>query len=297
MCITCWKAHIKETADGEKWRAPEIPAVPHYEGEFMVCSDLHIPWHSTPALLALCEHADLLNIHRLIIAGDLVHADSLSRFEQYKRMLAIGEELNAARRILAALELVFDEIIIIPGNHDQRIQKALATAKHTQRGDKLLELVAGLLGDEQTASSLDIGELATSLLRHFLSSPKVTVHEMPDLLVNDTWLIQHPSSVSRVAPQSQRKMAIKHRKSVLEGHSHLWAVGFDESATDIVFNMGHMSDDDKFHYKRERPSHYPNSVLGFCAILQTKDNKEGSLLPVALHDRWCSLATLRERLG
>lgn len=267
------------------------PAVPRLRGTYMVCSDLHIPYHDPHALEVLCNTAEQLGIHRLIIAGDLVHADSFGRFDSPGPQVQLQQELNAAHHVMSALLDHFDDITVIMGNHDQRLERVLSRMQHSDRGQNALDLLRSVLGLQDTACAADV---AMGVLARFLSLPGVKLHSLPDLMLNDTWLVQHPGGVSRVSPSGERKMAAKHRKCIVSGHSHLWALGFDDSATDLVFNCGHMCDDSKFRYVRELPTSFPKSVRGFCAIFDDDDG--GFLWPFALHKRYFSLDKL-ERYG
>lgn len=288
QCTNCRNDVVRAVLRDESERAPKISPLHKCFGEFIVASDLHVPWHDPEALSAVCITAQLLDISSLIIAGDLLHMDSISRYVGVGRSITVSEEILAAKRVLSALEQVFAQIIVIPGNHDQRIEKLLGTMDQ-----KSLELLASLLG---TKDIDDKERLAQLYLWQLLGSEKMQLYPLPDLLVNDAWLIQHPGTVSRVAPQNQRKMAEKHHKCILEGHSHLFGIGFDSSGKFVTMNMGHLSNDDNFRYKREKPSTFPNTVKGFCAILQEPDNAEGFILPLALHDRWFNVPALLRRL-
>src|SRR3972149_10814896 len=137
-CRECWRATLSQVVYATSFAAPDLAPVAKYSGEFVVCSDLHIPWHSPPALEHMCETAVALSVPTLVIAGDLIHADALSRFDHFQDTPPIALELRSARSVLDALENVFEHIIIIPGNHDQRIAKSLAQMRSSTKGDKAL---------------------------------------------------------------------------------------------------------------------------------------------------------------
>lgn len=252
-------------------------------GSVIVVSDTHIPFHHSDGMWLMIQIADRLKIKTLIIAGDLIHADIISKYLGVGKQIKLTDELVSCGRVLEALTTsVFDRIIVIPGNHDQRIEKMIAGFKESKQGRQALEIVAGLLG----VSDVDDAEaVAYRYLNHFFSNDKVTIHNLPNLILNDIWLIQHPGTVSRISPQNERRMIEKHRKSVIQGHSHLWSIGFDSSGTDIAFNCGHLSRPDKWRYLFEKPTTFPQSVPGFGIILCTKEHPNGKLIPVALHEK------------
>jgi predicted phosphodiesterase len=278
----------------EATAAPVISSTPNINGSVVVISDPHIPFHDPHALQYVCEIADMLRVKRLVVAGDLLHFDEISRYDRAGKTVNFIQELVSGGRVLEALAEVFrDGIDIIPGNHDQRLEKLLAKMNESKEGRKGIEVIAALMGRPDPDHAEDI---TYSLMAHFLGKAGVTIHTLPDLTVNETWLIQHPGSVSRIAPQNERAMAIKHRKCVIQGHSHLWGLGFDPSGTDIAFNCGHLASEEKWRYMRERPTTFPRAIKGFGVILRTAAAPEGRLLPIALHERMFDLREVADIL-
>jgi hypothetical protein len=291
LCGTCRKDPDKR-ALAETVTAPALPERPQKHGDWLVCSDSHIPYHSPRAFLKLLEAQELLGITQLCIAGDFIHTDAMSKFTRRAKVPTLGEEMVQAAGVLKVLEGRFDKIVILPGNHDHRVEKTLAKMATSVEGAKGLEMIGAMLG----MADFTPADLALSFFEFFFGSKKVEVRELSDLEINDTWLVQHPASCSRIGGQNERKMIYKHRKCIMQGHNHLFGVQYDDSGTDIGFNLGHMCDPSRFRYVRERPNTFPKGVLGFGAVLHDKENPEGYLLPLAVHDRWFDLAKLKERL-
>jgi hypothetical protein len=210
------------------------------------------------------------------VAGDLIHADTISRYLGVGKTVKVTDELTSCGRVLQALLEVFTRIVILPGNHDQRVEKLIASLKETKQGRQALDLVAGMLG----VGDVDDSEaIAHRYLSHFFGSDRVVYLDLPDATINGTWLVQHPGSVSRIAPQTERRMIEKHRMSVIQGHSHLWGLGFDPSGQDVAFNCGHLSMPEKWRYIRERPTSFPQAVQGFAAISANR------LIPFVVHPK------------
>jgi hypothetical protein len=260
----------------------------------MLCSDIHAPWHDPAAVLDMCDVAVMIGARRLVVGGDIIHADTISKYLGVAPTIPVTKELESLGRLLSALEEVFDEIILIPGNHDQRVEKMIASMRDTKDGRRGLEMVASLLG---AADPDDAEDMAMRYMSHFFKSPKVKWHPLPDLIINDSWLIQHPGTASRIAPQGERAMVRKHRKSVVQGHTHLFGIGFDESGEDVAFNIGHLALDSKWRYMRERPTSYPKSVQGFAALYTTEDSPGGRIIPFARHKRWFRLRDIAALIG
>jgi predicted phosphodiesterase len=281
--------HVRRVLVEEAAVAPSLPTTPKLYGEAIVVSDLHIPWHDPEALLAVCDTARLLGVDRLIIGGDLLHADVISKFDGSKPV-PITDEINSAARVLGALEEIFSEIHIIPGNHDQRLGKMLSRLGRSEDGQNALKILAKTLGVED-----DPEDVALGLFRRFFESPGVKVYDFPELVLNDVWMILHPASCSRVSPQTERKMANKHAKHIIGGHNHLVGYSFNEGDF-VAANIGHLSADEKFAYVRTNPNTFPKMQKGFCCILCDEQHPKGYLLPIAIHEAWFSVRKLSERL-
>ena len=273
--------------------APPVIKDAIFEGEAIIISDLHVPYHHIPTVQRALEAAVLLNVRTLIIAGDFIQGDTVSKYLGVGSAPTLAEEMVALKRVVEALLEVFDRIVIIPGNHDQRIEKTIAEASETKVGRRSLDKIASLLGTDPADHETTAGEY----IRHFLASPKVTYYPLPQLIVNGAWLVQHPGTVSRVAPQNERKMAEKHRLSVIQGHSHLTGFGFDASGRDVAANIGYTADQERYRYIREKPTTFPQAVHGFCAILKSEQQPHGYLVPLVVHERWFDLKELARRMG
>jgi predicted phosphodiesterase len=270
--------------------APSLPRRPKDAGSWIVISDLHIPYHDPVVITQAIRTAKILGIRNLCVGGDFIHGDTMSRFVNAGKQIPITDELSACARVFGALEPLFDKIIITMGNHDERVQNRVASWSKSSKGAQSMELLARVLDRPADGESIALG-----IFDHFFSSPKLTIHPHPDILINGTWLVTHPGSCSRVSPQTERKMAEKERKCVIGGHNHLFGVGFDASGTDVAVNIGHAADPSKWTYVRNRPTTFPTMVPGFCAIIQTEDCPGGMVIPLAVHPRWFNIPALYER--
>jgi predicted phosphodiesterase len=285
---------VKDALEAEAQIVPAIAPRATLTGSAVILSDTHIPWHDPAVILKACEAARLLRIGTLIVAGDLLHLDLVSKYVGAGKSIPVSEELRSAGRVLQALSLVFERIVIIPGNHDQRLERTIAQVRESKQGRQALDMVAALLGAGDVDDAEDV---ALRYLNHFLGSPKVTIHPLPDLVLNGTWLIQHPGICRRVSPQAERAMAVKHRMSIVQGHNHLFGVGLDPSGTDVCFNSGHAASPEKWRYVREKPTDFPRGNQGFGVIYTTPTNPGGRLIPVLVHDRYFDLAELAGMLA
>lgn len=284
------KVKLEEAAAHD---SPALPRPPKLFGDWGIISDVHVPAHDVDGLLYFVECAQLLGIKQLLIAGDLLDNKAMAGFARYRSQPNVIESIIATRNVLDALLLAFDRIVIFPGNHEQWTETRMARQAQSIEGRLALEQLAALLGK---GSIEDIGDLATSFFAHFFSSDKVEFHHLPEATINETWDVLHPGNYSRVPPQTERRMSHARRKCVVGGHSHLWGVSFDDSGTDAICNLGHLTTDNH-RYRKAKPTTHPAWVRGFAFILTSDENPKGELLPIAVHDRYFNLPRLARRLA
>jgi hypothetical protein len=275
--------------------APPRINIDEYDGEAVVVACFHNPFYSVDWVLEVCETANRLNIPTLIVAGDFLQADRLSKYDQVGATTSISDELLTLKGVLDVLLETFDRIILMYGNHDQRIERQFAKASETKGGRNMLDLLAARMG--QRFDPEDMAALAESYIQHFVQSDKVQVVRLPELIVNGRWRIMH-AGASRTPPAHERAMIHKHRQSVIGANSHLFAVGFDNSAEDVAFTVGHACDKDRYRYIHEKPSSFPEQVRGMGLILRRPSDPTGPgfLVPIAQHSLWFTIRDLADRL-
>lgn len=103
----------------------------NWTGHIFFLADLHIPytqWHYVETALADAFMTDGKKM--VILGGDNLDLEGFSRFYTEKKNIPLTEEglpedVNQYRRFMKVLEKIFDEIVIIRGNHDDRMLKLL----------------------------------------------------------------------------------------------------------------------------------------------------------------------------
>src|SRR5262245_43960557 len=92
----------------EAQKAPSIESVPKSDGSAAILSDPHIPWHDPAVITDLCQTSVLLGIRTLIVAGDLIHADVISKYVGVGKSVPVTDELRSCGKVLRALETIYD---------------------------------------------------------------------------------------------------------------------------------------------------------------------------------------------
>lgn len=95
----------------------------------LICGDLHIPYHDPTAVAAFLDFANDYQPHHMVVLGDVVDVEALSRFLKDPREAANPqEEFNRGREFLWNLMKITPKTQhyhFIVGNHEERLQKYL----------------------------------------------------------------------------------------------------------------------------------------------------------------------------
>lgn len=96
------------------------PPVKKSTGRSIVCSDIHVPFHSEKALAQLLsEEAD--NIY---VLADIIDSFAISKYRKVVEYINMRDELGLARAVIEKMAAKFQNVYLLKsGNHDNRIQK------------------------------------------------------------------------------------------------------------------------------------------------------------------------------
>jgi hypothetical protein len=276
---------------------PLLPKRPKIYGDFLIGTDWHVPFFDAPSVDLMIATSKAHRIRQLVIGGDFLDVYGLSRFSIYRHGPTLTEEISVAARLVAVLEKHFDEIHFIPGNHDLRIAKTLHAIAQSSHGKQVLETLQRVLnkgaGIPDDYKELDL--TAWQLIRFLIGNPKFKIYHYPEIELNNTWLVIHPKQASRIPPQTERGLAHRFRRSIICGHNHLMAVGFDNSATDVCANIGTMMDLKKVEWTRHQITSFPEPVNGFAMLKRDASSPNGALTAVSTFNR--SHTSIKALLG
>ena len=94
------------------------------EGDAFIVSDVEVPDHDATTLDRATQVGQHLGINRLVVAGDFLAHD---QFYFYPDTWLPPEQRNYLHEIIVADKILkaalqwFDEVIVITGNHDERV--------------------------------------------------------------------------------------------------------------------------------------------------------------------------------
>lgn len=123
--------HLFQDRTSFKWEMPKSIAdawepfiLP--DGEALVLSDIHLPYHDDNAIAAAISYGGTMNNGKgpdtILLNGDTADFFSISRFQKDPRKRSLAGELMAIRSFLGYLRQTFPraKVIYKLGNHDER---------------------------------------------------------------------------------------------------------------------------------------------------------------------------------
>lgn len=221
---------------------PQFTGAWRLSGDFLVLNDLHIPstnWTFADKALEVAE-AHLPRPRKLIIAGDLINGDALSRWDDLVRGTPLADELDYARQWLNYVSATFDEIYVTRGNHENRLLLSMKGQLHAPQ-------FWSLFSDNRRA--------------HF------SMYAYLDVISGGRrWHITHQRGYSQLPLSVARRLANKHGCSVISAHQHHSAAGRDVSNRFALIDSGGLHDASKMAYVSLDDSTAPTMANGFVLL-------------------------------
>jgi hypothetical protein len=225
---------------------PEI----ELEGDVVIIGDVHAHFTFWPVVDKAIELGKRFNIRRLILGGDVLNIDALSRYPAIYKVDKFQREKLNAQELYRRLRTQFRKIDWILGNHDERASKA-------------------------TSGNIDLDELAD-----MIAGPKrggalrVTPYDRCTLQTkNGKWLIVHQDVYSQRKLNVAQDLSAKYECHVVTHHQHHIGVGISANGRYIIADNGCACT--PAYYKTMRTNKMPEWNPG-CAVI-----KDGHYLPYA----------------
>lgn len=108
----------------------------------LIINDLHLYFHSTPAIKLALNEAKVSGVDKIIINGDLLDLGGVGKWTKRPDRVIIRDEIELGKLFFAQLRNMFphQEIIYKEGNHDERLEKFIWTKCPELYGLQLLSL-------------------------------------------------------------------------------------------------------------------------------------------------------------
>lgn len=188
----------------------------------LVVGDVHVPCTDYEFTKLVLYVARKQNVKTLIVAGDLFNADGFSKYQAVVPAPTWAQERDAARALFAEWAEWFDNIYVLMGNHDRRIQKVTAG---------------------QFSESDIFGMVTTSAKVHSSNYGYMTLDTAAG-----PWRVTHSSQYSINQLTVADQLALKYQCNVITHHEHHAAMGWDRYGRYVIVNNGALVDANKLAY-------------------------------------------------
>jgi calcineurin-like phosphoesterase family protein len=242
---------------------PDNGGVPLFLGEitlpennYIVASDFHAPYVDYKFAETIIPVAKHHGIYTLIIAGDLVDGGTQNNFRHKVKPMPFGIELGMARKLLVYYAEWFDEIIFIPGNHDDWFLQ-------NQDGGWTIDDYALMLQSPELEGKLTVSAYDRI---SFVSG-------------GEEWLAPHQAEANVGSLVVGEKLSFKYHKNIIVPHQHNTAIGYDRYGRYVIVDIGGMHDENAVAYMNLKTTTKPHFDKGYAviddgqAVLITPDNR------------------------
>ena len=225
---------------------------------FIAICDVHVPctdydYAMLPAQIAQKHMKKGQRV--LIVHGDVFDGGTFSNWARIVKEPSWEQERQAAQNLFALWAETFDEIIILPGNHDYRMLKKL------EGQASFGGMVWGMVDEQDKdlaqmfGSMFSTGKLQTSPVDHcFVDTPK------------GKYIVAHGTNYSINPLTVANEMAQKYQAHVISGHEHHAGMTIDRFGRYFIINNGGLFDKDKFAYVSLQASKRPVMKKGFTFV-------------------------------
>lgn len=251
---------------------PKLTSPLHVQGDALILSDVEAPFQNSEFVNRCLDLAFAWNIKTLILAGDLLHYDSLSQWGAAwtQRDESIVRELMREIETLKSAEdraRLQDKLLSLTGGE---LSRELAEARAVFRSLNSFETIVVALGnhDDRYLRTIQRGmqslELLHQLDRHNDERWKIAPYYYCLLDTEaGTYRITHPRNSGRTAAMD---LAVQFHQHVIMGHSHRWSVNRDPSGTYWAIQTGHCVDEERLAYVMQRDAKRDAHVLGATIV-------------------------------
>lgn len=248
------------------------------EGDALILPDIEFPFHHAEFLNRVLDIAAKWKIRQCIIAGDLLHFDSLSGWEpNWKKKEEGGITAEAEQRLVEFAKT-------LGKNQQAKMFGVIADIGEKSEQDGMsTELTIARrelrrLSEQFDKIDIDIGNHEGRLLRAMQTT--LDPEELKRLLMlGDKWriapfyfsylisagekyCIEHPKSA---AASTAAVLAAKYQCHILMAHSHHFGITTDISGKYFAAEIGHCVDEARLPYAAQRHTRAPAHTL--CAAI------------------------------
>jgi len=212
----------------------------------LIFSDVHAPRHDKELMEMALQYAHKNKIKRVILNGDSLDMSFFSSFMSRMGWSPEGTEaeMEVCEELFKQFFKVFDEVIYLPGNHDDRWGKKI---DHNFGIDRALRMI---LGDEV------LSKMKTTDRRFLtMTSP------------SGRWRVTHQIGRGRKRQLSTtEEYASANQINTISGHEHFLGAVVERTGKYWAVQAGHMADASLMEYKNMVDGNYTEWASGFVEL-------------------------------
>jgi hypothetical protein len=251
------------------------------EGDALVLPDVELPYHNADFLNDVLGLAERWNIRKCIVAGDLLHFNSLSSWEPPWMEKTTSGITDAQEKVL------LDFAMTLPDKYQQSlIEVAMDLDRSTENSDKNLsselsvvrsvivrledrfDEIHFILGNHEGRflRALESALLPSELLNLVTAGKAWKIAPYYYSYLNsggERFLIEHPKNAAKTTAV---KLASKHQCNILMGHSHRLSQEWDPSGKYYAIHMGCIVDENRLPYVAQRHNTADTHKLGAVIV-------------------------------
>ena len=207
----------------------------------LIVTDLHAPYYNRGLLAVALDVAAAWGINRAAFLGDTFNMDAISKHPKtgYEEQPDVDMQIGGMALGYASHKM--DELIIMNGNHDERVTKSL-NARYPLR-----MLIKGALSNRRPDC-------------------RILVTDRDWVYLGDDWQIGHLSSYSKYPGKKAAQIAMVKDRNVAVGHDHMQGFMATPDGRRLGISVGSMLWANRFWYKDMRLNDYPDWSNGFLIV-------------------------------
>lgn len=206
--------------------------------------DIHVPHHSEFWLNRAIETFWMFGIKQIVIGGDLLDCSTISQKHSgnyYRSKHDLESELQMAEKLLTILSESFENILILPGNHDMRVVQQMG------------------------------GEISLGTFMRVLGAHKnVRVSSYSYCYINEKIVAGHPRQYSRIRGNLAQKISQLWQKTIVVGHEHHSSSTQSPDGRHQAIACGCIAEIEKLQYNIKEINDMPRMSNGFAVVIGNK---------------------------
>lgn len=212
----------------------------------LVIFDTQVPYHDAEFLNNLLNLAHTWGIKQGVSGGDLLNMTAFSIFQEHAQEKLWIKEREEDMAVLLTLQKIIPKWLLVKGNHEAFLLKALAEQ----------------LGHEDILRLLNKPDGFTTTDYYYC---KV-------ILGGSVWRITHPRNISVIHGRIPQRLCEKYHSNIASGHGHLAGMTPDYSGKYIACDVGVTCDPTRLDYVSLRDTTRPAMCQGALILKLGKDN-------------------------